>query len=529
MTDLELLEMYEPALRFAKSERFFPMAVEPYLEMCSIFPSGPQGAVELLFHFHEPLVTRIGKLQSEQYYLRFINKPLNDADAWVWWGALSAVGIVSAWFLLGLGGVEATITLSLLAALTIFMLASPIRLRIIPAALAAVVFISLEVAPIWFFAHPSRYVSLAVEYLVLLPIYLIGLFYLFIRTMKFIIERVIPEGPGLVMDMLSQATEKIARESYFQYEKILGKEPQPVYYGRILRETDSEGIKWTILQYHFFYAFNDWRLAANGMNHHEGDWEMVAVYLQNDSPYAVLFSQHGAGNIETWGTTIKAADAQGNETSHPLVYVALGSHANYSKPEVIRSPGMYKPGRVQRFLFWLDGLIHFLFLWFNPSQKARAIAMKEMQARHANFLAEDAFDNLRDEADHYVVSLPMEIASGDGHRIGIHAEDSPRERTMRSSSYLKRVMSDRKTTRPQIKEWRKVVLNPEPDWVQYKGLWGVKSFLREESGPPGPKWDRPQKDRPGVCERVRWGRPLEWLAKLEKQSQGENNVHSTSS
>ena len=34
MTDHELLKKYEPVLRFAKSERFFPMAVEPYLEKC---------------------------------------------------------------------------------------------------------------------------------------------------------------------------------------------------------------------------------------------------------------------------------------------------------------------------------------------------------------------------------------------------------------------------------------------------------------------------------------------------------------
>ena len=32
MQDSELLKKYEPVLRFAKSERFFPMAVEPYLD-----------------------------------------------------------------------------------------------------------------------------------------------------------------------------------------------------------------------------------------------------------------------------------------------------------------------------------------------------------------------------------------------------------------------------------------------------------------------------------------------------------------
>ncbi len=517
MNDLELLEKYEPVLRFAKSERFFPMAVEPYLEKCALFPSGPAAVAELITHLNEPLLERIGKLNSEQYYLRFMNNPLSDSDAWVWWVGASVIGVASAWYFLGSVAAELALGISLIAALVIFMIASPIRLRIIPAAFAAVLFIVLEIAPIRFFLRSNEYISVAVEYLVLLPIYLVALFYLFVRTMKFILDRVIPEGPGLVMDMLSQATEKIARESYWQYEKILEKEPQPVYYGRVVREQDKENNGWTILQYHFFYAFNDWRLAANGMNHHEGDWEMMAVYLKNDEPYAALFSQHGAGNIEKWETVQKAVDKKGNVTTHPIVYVALGSHANYSTYEVIRSPSMYTPGRLQRFLYWMDGLIHYLFLVINPSQKARQIALKEIQSKGTNFLAEDAFIYLRDEADHYMVSLPMEIASGDGLRIGFQG-DNLREGVVKSSSYLKRIMSDRQTTRPKIKEWRRVLLNPEPDWVQYKGLWGVKSLLRDESGPPGPKWDRPRRKQTGVTERRRWAKPLDWLEELERLS-----------
>jgi hypothetical protein len=514
VTDEELLETYEPVLRFAKSERFFPMAVEPYLEMCTIHASGPQGMAGLLAQAQLPLLERIGSLSGEQYYLRFVNKVLNDFDAWKWWAGSSIFGIGGAAYLAGAAGVEVAVMASALAALIMFMLASPIRLRIIPAALVAFIFSILMMAPIWFFFRPIAYVSITVEYLVLLPLYLLVLFYLSIRTMKFVIERVIPEGPGLIMDMLSQSTEKIAREAYFQYDKILEKDSQPVYYGRVLREQDQAENCWTILQYHFFYAFNDWRLAANGMNHHEGDWEMMAVYLKNDKPHAVLFSQHGAGNIEKWATTNKALDKQGVETTHPVVYVALGSHANYSRPEVIRSPSMYTPGRLQRLLFRLDGWIHYLFLLFNPNQKARQIALKELQAGRTNFFAEDAFLYLRDEADHYVVSLPMEIASGDGFRIGFQGNNL-REGVVKSSSYLKRVMSDRKVTRPHIKEWRRVVLNPEPDWIQYQGLWGVKSALKDESGPPGPKWDRPKKNIPGVQERKRWGRPLDWLRELE--------------
>jgi len=422
MTELELLEKYEPVLRFAKSERFFPLAVDSYLKRCSLFASGPQGVLELLSHHGEPLITRMGKLKSEQFYLRFVNKALNDSDAWVWLAVLSVLGVVGGWLSASVAGAETAIIVSLIVGLILFMLASPIRLRIIPAALAALFFIVLEIAPIWFFLHPNNSIGIAVEYLILLPIYLLVLFYLSVRTMKFVLEHIVPEGPGMVMDILSHATEKIAQEAYSEYAAILEKDSQPVYYGRILNETDSESNHWTILQYHFFYAFNDWRLAANGMNHHEGDWEMVAVYLKNDEPYAVLFSQHGAGNIEKWETADMVFDTKGKKTTHPLVYVALGSHANYGKPEVIRSPSMYKTGKVQHLLFWVDGLIHYIFLLLNPNQKARQIALKEIAKKQTYVLAQDAFVYLRDEADHFVVSLPMEMATGDGFRIGYRGD-----------------------------------------------------------------------------------------------------------
>jgi hypothetical protein len=354
------------------------------------------------------------------------------------------------------------------------------------------------------------------EYLVLLPIYLVALFYLSVRTMKFILDHIVPEGPGMVMDVLSHATEKIAQEAYGEYSRILDANPQPVYYGRVLHESDALN-RWTILQYHFFYAFNDWRLAANGMNHHEGDWEMVAVYLKNEEPYAVLFSQHGAGHIERWDTVNRVVEKHGEKTTHPLVYVALGSHANYNKPQVIRSHDLHKTGRIQRLLLWVDGLIHYIFLLLNPSEKARQIALNEISMRQMDIFDENAFAELRDEEDHYLVSLPLEMATGDGFRAGSRSAHL-HEHFMKSDSYLKRHKSDRQTTRPKINEWQCILLNSEPDWVQYRGLWGVKSWLMEESGPPGPKWDRPQKGRVGVLERKRWGKPLDWLAELEEHS-----------
>ena len=515
MDDRELLEKYEPVLRFAKSERFFPMAVEPYLEKCTIFPSGPQGVIGLLSHLNvnEPLVTRLGKLESGEYFLRFVNDPLIDSDIWVWWGALSAVAAVAGWFLLGWGGVVGAAIFALIAALIIFIQASPIRLRFVLAALVSLFFFSLGAAPVWFFLTPHVFISVQIEYLILLPIYLLALLYLSVRVMKFIFDHIIPEAPGVLMDMLSRATETVARKSFRQYAEILEKEPQPVYYGRVASWQDVEGNNWKSLQYHFFYAFNDWRLAANGINHHEGDWEMVAVYLKNDKPHSLLCSQHGTGAMDLWEDVRCVKDKDGRDTAHPLIYAALGSHANYSRPQVIRSASLFQEGLFQRFIYWADGLIHFLFMLINPSEKERQIALNELATHPATVLTEETFENLRDERDHYVVSLPMEIATGDGFRIGYEG-DTRSEEIGRSSSYLKRVMSNRKIVHPRSKEWKQVILSPEPDWVQYKGLWGVKSLMKDESGPPGPKWDRPDKLF-AVYPRKRWDKALDWLTELE--------------
>jgi hypothetical protein len=240
---------------------------------------------------------------------------------------------------------------------------------------------------------------------------------------------------------------------------------------------------------------------------------MVAVYLKNDEPYSLLLSQHGTGAMELWRDVRRVKDSNRQETTHPLIYVALGSHANYSRPEVIRSASLFREGLFQRFVYWVDGLIHFLFMLVNPSEKERQIALHELATRPATVLTEETFEKLRDEKDHYMVSLPLEIATGDGLRIGY--EGNPKaEEIGRSSSYLKRVMSNRKVVHPRVHEWRQVLLSPEPDWVNYKGLWGVRSLLRDESGPPGPKWDRPDKLLT-VYPRKRWEKSLEWLKELE--------------
>ncbi|MBK5225510.1 MAG: hypothetical protein JJD96_02930 [Thermoleophilia bacterium] len=88
-------------------------------------------------------------------------------------------------------------------------------------------------------------------------------------------------------------------------------------YARVVPK--AEGSDKTVIQYWLNYYYNNWH------NNHEGDWEMVEVILnENVEPEAVAYSQHGAAFKKNWNEAgFKKTD------THPKVFVAEGSHANY--------------------------------------------------------------------------------------------------------------------------------------------------------------------------------------------------------
>jgi hypothetical protein len=116
----------------------------------------------------------------------------------------------------------------------------------------------------------------------------------------------------------------------------------------------ARSVVW-LVQYWLFYPQNNWR-ASSGLGRltqvHGGDWEWVGVGVDNDGrPQFVAYSAHCAGTWRPWRETAAVAYDGGsviiggtaNEPrrlgrpplpSHPLVTVALGSHANYATPGV---------------------------------------------------------------------------------------------------------------------------------------------------------------------------------------------------
>jgi len=85
-----------------------------------------------------------------------------------------------------------------------------------------------------------------------------------------------------------------------------------------------------VLQYWFFYVYNNWR-DYGGLNNHEGDWEMVQVILDKKTkkPTYVTYSHHVLNDHTTveWKNVSKIG-------THPEVFVARGSHASYPSPGV---------------------------------------------------------------------------------------------------------------------------------------------------------------------------------------------------
>jgi hypothetical protein len=103
-------------------------------------------------------------------------------------------------------------------------------------------------------------------------------------------------------------------QAWKAYDSILSTSPpfEATMYGRCVRGPEGIG-----LEYWFLYTFND------ATNKHEGDWEMIAIELDTaEQPKQAGYASHVGGLRRPWEQVEK-------DDSHPLVYVARGTHASY--------------------------------------------------------------------------------------------------------------------------------------------------------------------------------------------------------
>ncbi|HKD94053.1 MAG TPA: hypothetical protein VKB43_05020, partial [Gaiellaceae bacterium] len=110
--------------------------------------------------------------------------------------------------------------------------------------------------------------------------------------------------------------------SYERFQRRIAAGHRPTVYAHVATE-DGE----LALQYWFFYVFNDFN------NKHEGDWELIQLDFNTASPAVALrrhpfevgYSQHEGAERADWG----ASKLELERGTHPIVYPAEGSHANY--------------------------------------------------------------------------------------------------------------------------------------------------------------------------------------------------------
>ena len=113
--------------------------------------------------------------------------------------------------------------------------------------------------------------------------------------------------------------------SYERWADRLSEGSAPAVYAHVATDPGYPGR--LALQYWFYYVFNDWN------NTHEGDWENIQLIFEaadasealGREPVTVGYSQHEGSEGASWGEE-KLELVQG---THPVVYPAAGSHANF--------------------------------------------------------------------------------------------------------------------------------------------------------------------------------------------------------
>jgi hypothetical protein len=216
------------------------------------------------------------------------------------------------------------------------------------------------------------------------------------------------------------------------------------YYGRVVRDGG-----YTVLQYWFFYAFNDWRSRVFGVNDHEADWEQVTIYLAGDSddlhPVWLVSSAHdevGDDLRRRWDDPDLTIEGE-----HPVIFAGLGSHS-----------GAYLAGE------------------YLTTHDIQAFAGLLRLSRRISRI----FLPWTRDVEHSGLSIPyIDYSRGDGVAIG------PGQQRM----------------------WDPVVIDDTTPWVvHYRGLWGndTRDPFGGERGPAGPRYER------STTVRGSWGDPVGW-------------------
>ncbi|GAA2887274.1 hypothetical protein GCM10010472_51990 [Pseudonocardia halophobica] len=221
------------------------------------------------------------------------------------------------------------------------------------------------------------------------------------------------------------------------------------YYGRVVRTAG-----YTVLQYWFFYAFNDWRSTFHGVNDHEADWETVAVYLVPDGAGGLVPAWVAASTHDDHGDDLRRRwddPRLDRDGTHAVLYPGAGSHSHaFVAGDYVVSVGL-------------------------PPLRAVLRTLQRVRRWLMPFAPEPGTGGF---------DIPfIDYARGDGVRLG-----------------------------PGGRSWTAVLVDDGTTWIRdFRGLWGLdtRDSFGGERAPAGPRYER---DR---TVRRSWADPLGW-AGLDK-------------
>ena len=98
-------------------------------------------------------------------------------------------------------------------------------------------------------------------------------------------------------------------------QRLRASRPRATVYFHVVRQPAKGRIA---IEYWLMYLYNDF------YDKHEADWEGVTVFLHGTTPLGVSYSAHQGRRWSPW------ASQSAQNGTHPIVFVAEGSHANYS-------------------------------------------------------------------------------------------------------------------------------------------------------------------------------------------------------
>lgn len=245
------------------------------------------------------------------------------------------------------------------------------------------------------------------------------------------------------------------------YRERMPSQPHPCY-ARVVRDAG-----WTVCQYWFFYAMNDWRSSYKGINDHEADWETLNVYLAPDvdgelMPRWVASSSHDAEG-DALRRRVDDPELEWLD-GHIVVYAGAGSHSHAFAPvdELIR----IEAPRMKRVVTFVRRLIAVVTPWTDSSGFEEGLGIPF-----------------------------VDYHRGDGVSIGPGGE----------------------------RAWELVTIDDDTSWVSdFRGRWGRDTGDRfgGESGPTGPRFER------NGIDRTRWNDPVGWagLQKVNPDAHGGDDV-----